>query len=358
MDTVIAALAHLTSLAEDNGVKELSAVLLDRLLFDLAAHTFRGAFGTTHSATEATMVKSGQLEATSGICRMLFGMGVVNPHITGVVSLAVADYEFPSFFAEIANDGREEMLSKENHCGVSTVTYRTADYLIGSAQDWRAGEPGSNELVWQAGFGPDAIVFVNHPACSSESPARRPGFWLGNAILPRVAQWKDTLIGVYNGAAEGMDFTHAYFPLYQFDESELRDGWAFARKGDGYLALTAARGLEMVKEGPGGYRELRSYGQPNIWICQMGRKTQDGDFAEFKKAVAEMRLEWPGNSARFTNLRGETIAFGWERPLTVDGVEQNLSFGMAIDNPYCRAELDSSQYEIGFGDLLMRLNFE
>lgn len=357
-EKVIAALAHLTSYAEEDTVKELAAVLLDRELFDLAVHSYKGAYLSAHGKTEAGMLKSAQLEATSGISRMLFGMGVYNPNVAGVVSLAMADYEFPTFFADIARDQRDEMLSVENHQGTTTITYRTPDYLLSSAQDFRAGEKGCDELVWQAGFGPDAKVFVTQPACSSEAPARKPGYWLGNAVLPRAAQWKDVLVAVYPAPGDGLEFTHAYFPLYRFDEYTLRDGWAFARKGSGYLALTAARGLELVKEGPGGYQELRSYGHPNIWICQMGREAQDGSFADFQKAVGSMRLEWPENKVRFTNLRGETIVFGLEGDLIVNDAPIPLVSTKALENPYCRAEIGSAHYEIGFDGLLMRLSFE
>jgi hypothetical protein len=327
-------------------------------LFELAVHSYKGAFASAHSITEAGMLKSAQLEATSGIMRMLYGMGVYNPHIAGVVSLAVADYEFPTFFAEIANDQRDEMLSRENHAGTSIVTYRTPDSMLSSAQDWRTGEQGSSELVWQAALGPDALVFTSHPECMSESPARRPGHWLGNAVLPRVAQWNDTLVAVYNFGDKGMNFTHAHFPVHQFDEYVINSGWAFGRKGDGYLALTAARGLEFVKEGPGGYRELRSHGTPNIWICQLGRAALDGSFVDFQTKILATRLEWPGNSVKFTGLRGEQIEFGWESPLVVNGVERSFKFDKAIENPYCSADLHSDQYEIGFGDVAMRLNFE
>jgi len=42
---------------------------------------------------------------------------------------------------------------------------------------------------------------------------------------------------------------------------------AFARKGDGYLALMASTGLEQVISGLDAYRELRSYGQDTVWLC-------------------------------------------------------------------------------------------
>jgi hypothetical protein len=70
-----------------------------------------------------------------------------------------------------------------------------------------------------------------------------------------------------------------------------------------------------------------------------------------------MRLEWPSNSVRFTNLRNEQIEFGWDGEFKVNGEGQSLKGNLSIDNPYCSAALDSTEYEIGFGEIAMRLNF-
>jgi hypothetical protein len=176
--------------------------------------------------------------------------------------------------------------------------------------------------------------------------------------LPRVAQWKDALIAVHNLPYDDwMGFTHAYFPIAAFDEHALRDGWAFARKGDGYLALTAAQGLELIAQGDNAYRELRSYGQRNIWLCHMGRAARDGSFEEFQQAVLALNVHFEELSARCATLRGETLAFGWEGPLLVNGQEQALAGFKHYDSPYCVAELGATQIEIGYGDQVLRLNF-
>ena len=318
------------------------------------------------------MIKSAQLEATSGITRLLWGMGVFNHHILGTVGLACSNYEYPAFFADIATDLPEEMWSKERHAilpqgreasatdegGVNTVTYKTPDTMLSSAQDYRPGGRGSQEHIWQATMGPDAVVFTSHPACMSESEAHHPGFWLGNAVLPRAAQWKDVLIAVYNFSEQDwMGFTHAYFPIFAFDEHAFSGGWAFARKNKGYLALTAARGFELIKRGPDGYRELRSYGPKNIWICQMGREAKDGSFTDFQNKVFEMHLSFQDLAVQMTSLRGEDLAFGWQGPLLINGIEQPITGFKHIENPYCVADLHAKYLDINRGDFLLTVEF-
>ncbi len=304
----------------------------------------------------------------------MWGMGVFNHHLLGTVSLACAHgYELPSIIQQIATDQPEELWSRERHAGeletwrdhasgaweVNKVTYRTPDYMLCSVQDYHPGEPGYQQHIWQATLGPDAVVFVTHPPCVSVEGSHKPNFWHGNAILPRVAQWKDVLIAVHNLPADDwLGFTHAYFPLYAFDEHVFRDGYIFARSGAGYLALTAAAGLELVTRGDNAYRELRSYGQENIWLCQMGRAAQDGEFETFQQALLERDLSFDGLSLRYATLRGETLGFGWEGPLLVNESDVPLGDFKHYENLYCVADLPTSRMDIRFSDQVLRLNLD
>jgi hypothetical protein len=372
-EKVILALSYLTSLVKINAIYELAAVLLDKMIFTLAVNSFKGTFGTSHGYTHASMIKSAQLEATSGITRFLWGMGIFNHCILGTVGLACSDYEFPAFFTEIAYDLPQEMWSTECQFTssqasevpiteeniINKVTYKTPDYMISSAQDFHHGKPGKHEHIWQATLGSDAVVFTTHPGCMSESLSHQPGFWLGNAVLPRVAQWKDTLIAIYNFSEQDwLGFTHAYFPIYAFDEHVFANGWAFARKDNAYLAITSARGFELNKRGPDGYRELRSYGHQNIWICQMGRKANHGSFKDFQDKVSRLPMGFQDLTVQMTNLSGENLAFGWQESLTINGMVKSISTDKHIENPYCTAELPATQMDIRFGEYLLRLMFD
>ena len=369
------ALSHLLDLAETQAVWELAAVVMDKIFLTMALNSFKGVFGSTHGRSYTPFIKGGYLEATSGVSRLMWGMGVFNEHILGSVSLACCEnYELPEIIAAIALDEPPEgMWSKERHAGefdphidgrtgrweVNKVTYKTADYMLCSAQDYRPGEAGYQEHIWQATMGPDAVVFVNHPACLNEDNAHRPGCWHGNVILPRVAQWKDVLIAIHKLPDDDwLGFTHAYFPRYAFDQRITLDGWAFARKGEAYIALTAARGLELIKGGQNAYRELRSYGQHNIWLCQMGRKAEDGSFQDFREQVAQRSLTFDDLSVSYTSLRGDRLTFGWDGPFLVNGEAQPLHGFKHYDGPYAAAEWPASILAMGYGHQLVRLNLE
>jgi hypothetical protein len=379
------ALSHLVDLAENEEVMEMAAVVMDKMLFTMAVNTYKGVFGSTHGRTYAPLIKGAQLEATSGIGRLMWGTGVFNHHIRGLVALACSEYELPILIANIATDlptgpaGSDDepagIWNRERHAQVvldetgaatlveegwevNKVTYKTSDYMLCSAQDYHPGARGYQQHIWQATFGPDAVVFVTHPPCMSEEGSHRPNFWHGNYTLPRVAQWKDVLFAVHKLPDDDwMGFTHAYFPVPAFDDYVLRDNWAFACKGDGYLAITSSQDLTLITQGPSAYRELRAYGEETVWLCHMGSSAQDGSFEAFQAGVLALDVKLEGLEATCETLRGETLSFGWTGPLRVNGEEQPITGFKHYENPYCVADLPASKMDIRVGEYMMRLDF-
>ena len=367
------ALSHLADLAENEEVLELASVVMDKMFFTMAVNSFRGVFGSTHGRTYTQHIRGGRLESTAGISRLMWGMGVFNERILGTVSLACAEsYELPEVIAQIATDQPEAMWSRERHAGeleqacdcdsghweVNKVTYKTPDYMLCSAQDYHPGEPGYQQHIWQATLGPDAVVFVNHPPCLSPDGSHRPNLWHGNVVLPRVAQWGDVLIAVHNIPDDDwLGFTHAYFPIHAFDGHAFLGRWAFARVGEGYLAITAMQGIALTTRGDLAYRELRSYGQQNIWLVQMGRAAIDGSFGDFQDKVVRLEAKFENLSVEFNTLRGETLRFGWEGPFLLNGREQPISGFRHYEGPYSVTELGAPEMEICYGEQGVRLSF-
>lgn len=368
----VLALTHLADLAANDEVHAMATVVLDKLFFGLAVNSFRGVFGSTHGRSYAPALKSGLREATSGLTRLLWGMGIWNEKVLGVVSLACAEaYRLPPVIEALALDPAPEIWNRERHAGaleawcdledgawcVNKVTYKTPDYMLASAQDYQPGAPGYQQHIWQATFGPAAAVFVTHPPCLSEDGAHRPNSWHGNVRLPRTVQYKDVLIALHDlGDEDWLGFTHAYFPTFAFDAYYLQGGWAFARAGDGYLALTASTGLRFVDTGRNAHRELRAPGPQTAWILQMGRKALDGTFRQFRERVQALRLECAGLQVAFASLRGDTFALDMQGPFLRNGAPEPTADFPHYDNPYSTTPLQAETMDIQFQDLLLRLH--
>jgi hypothetical protein len=324
----VVALSHLAELADGGEIKILAKARLDDLLLALGRNSYRDVLSSARGAVSGLDLTSGRLQATSGISRLLWGMGTFNRHMAGTVSLACSTYWAPEvvrvastvlaeetwiYRPEVSGAGYGPFWLRPRE-STDRATYRTPDYVLSSAQGNASDGFQGQEHLWQATLGPDAIVFTNHPANMNASGVRSPGFWNGNGPAPRVVQWKDALVAGYRLPEDDwLGFTHAYWPIYAFDEQTMRGGWAFARAGSGYVALTAMQGLELVTHGLGAYRELRSYGHENTWLCLMGREATDGSFGAFQDAVLALDVHLEQDDVQLHTLRGDWLSFGsWD----------------------------------------------
>ncbi|MES2460171.1 MAG: hypothetical protein V4671_06285 [Armatimonadota bacterium] len=225
-------------------------------------------------------------------------------------------------------------------------TFRTPDYMLSCAQDFRPGRPGYQQHIWQATLGIDAVVFTNHPGNESESSAHgdRPNFWAGNRFLPRAAQEKNVLVCLHHVPSDDpLPFSHAYFPRDAFDETLQRGPWTFGRSGDGYLALFSQHPAAWTS---GDSAELRAESPDNIWICEMGTRVQHGDFARFVAAIEAAPVTCGGLSVRYESPTLGPVSFGWTGPLSVSGRDLPLSGYPRFDNPYCHSEIGERTYTV------------
>lgn len=259
---------------------------------------------------------------------------------------------------------------------VNIHTYKTPDYMLSTAQDYRKGYGGDQQHIWQATLGRDAVCFTTHPA---KIEGATPNYWAGSGLLPRAAQYKNLVIVIYNiGRIPALYvpirhfFTHAWLPKDKFDEVVEKDNWIFARKDDGYLALRSQNPYfwrESLPQSHGEHREkyfsahsatqwqkpedvgreILADGAQNIWLCQLGRKADDGSFEEFIESIASAGLAFSGMDVEFQSPGNGLVRFGWEGPLSVDGVEIPLHDYPRYDNPFVHAEFDPTKIHISAG---------
>lgn len=231
---------------------------------------------------------------------------------------------------------------------VNVYTYRTPDFMLSTAQDYRRGYGGDQQHIWQATLGPDAVCFTSHPA---RRQGRSPNYWTGYGVLPRAAQVENVVIEVYNitrwpslYVPTELFFTHAWMPRDCFDECIERDGWVFARRGDGYLALYSHRPYRWQdRPGEDQGRELIVEGRRNVYICEMGRRATDGDFAAFMERLLDARVSVNGLRVNYESPSQGRLTFGWTGPLRQNGVIVTLDNYPRYENPYAEASFPCNQ---------------
>ncbi len=294
---------------------------------------------------------------------------------------------------------------------VNSYTFRTADYMLSSAQDRRAGYRSNQGHPWQATLGENAHVFVTHPGSPPlETDNWRQdgdaGQWTGTATLPRSGQYANLAIhlqspkygpdevALFAALSTYEPYTHAFFPREHFDEvvHEVHDGddqqgsWTFASLDDGYLALYSWRAAQFVDQPDGvptgGFEqsyELRADGgADNVWIVELGNAEEFGSFEQFREAVLAASIDVtrreeaeeaiPVASGQIPRFFDEVVyespsqgrvTFGHDAPLVVNGDEVPLSEYRRYDNPWSRTEFDAERYQItsGCNDTGIQLDF-
>jgi hypothetical protein len=437
-DHDLMALANLRDFAEAPDIRAKAEMSMDLLLFEIALHSHRGVFSSTHGRTSSRMIKSGRGEHTASICKLMFGMGIFNePDSLGTVSLATSGYRCPPVVEKIAADLDRPILCKERHsldiedapkhglsydkvedghlywsiqdyvhpkilelsrgmsesfavrqfedyqsyadryeeqirehgrivnpdlCNkaltkVNIQTYRTRDFMLSCAQDYRPGRQGYQQHIWQATLGIDAVVFTNHPG--SEEEGGRPDFWAGNGVMPRAAQHRNVLVCLHRIPEDDpLPYPHAYFPRGSFEEVLERGSWVFGRFGNGYIALYSQHPLRWAPgENGKDSVELRQDSNSNVWICELGSAAEWKTFQEFIEAIATAKVACDELSVDYDSPSLGRVEFGWEGPLKIEGEEISLGDYKRFDNPYCQCDFTSQVVDIQRDAESLRLDF-
>jgi len=327
---------------------------------------------------------------------LLWGAGLFAERRTADATLALADrhrsHRFSvvirpyaeavrATYAELARQGtsNDGDLDRTTMTQVDKVAYRTSDYQLSCALDYRKGKPGFQQHIWQATLGPDAIVFTMHRGNEDEQSYK---YWVGR--FPRAGQHNNLLIAIYDiperplpGPAtvvppeaggnampspapseeELLPYTVAIFRRAAFDEVIEQAGWVFGRKGRGYIALRSQQPARWTADGVLRGEGLIADGRRNVWVCQLGRAADDGPFAAWVARIAAAPLAWGDRAVRYAAPGIGLAEFAWEEPLTVDGQPICLGDHGRFENPYCCAEHGSGRYEITFRRHSLMLDF-
>ncbi len=277
----------------------------------------------------------------------------------------------------ISHDGD---LDRTTLAQVNKYTYRTPDYQLSPAQDYRKGKPGFQQHIWQATLDPDSVVFALHRGNEDEKSYK---YWVGR--FPRVAQYQNLLFAVFNipeeplpgpktafpDEAEGnampspgpseeelLAYTVAVFRRDAFDEVREDKGWIFARKGEGYIALYSENETRWTPDGVLQGEGLIADGRQNIWVCQLGRQAVDGNFETWTERIAQANIRCEDLQVTYNAPGVGEASFGWEGVFTVDGTRIPLQDYPRFGNPYCTCDFESTRYTISMGNQTLTLDFE
>jgi hypothetical protein len=313
----------------------------------------------------------------------LLGMGIYSqPEILDLFIEAADKYGFwnQPFLADIGD--LHKMLPRNGTAGamrknmqiesdrtllgeVNKITYRTHDYMLSSAQDYRPGTRGNQQHVWQATLSPEAVVFTTNPG-SLKLHDRTPCYWGGQNRFPRVGQYKNLAFILYDidmtkalGERKVFDFTHAFFPKWAFDEVREQDHWIMGRRKQGYMALYSALPYEWKDPDSPWVHDAIAKGTKQIWIAFLGSESEYGSFDAFARAVttAPLNVDLDTLAVSFDAPHIGAASFAWTGPLAVAGEQIPLNGYKRVQNPYCTAQFDTGFYVIEFNGKRITLDY-
>lgn len=290
-------LTALFALSPDPGIRERAGRGIARLVEIVANSAHRGVLtGAQGRSYEHTLRASRTLEL-SAIGRMLWGTGSHGSrfHATPQLALCLRDHGLvlPDLAPRAvwdADDAQEWTFAQGEGCIAKLYHHKTRDHAMGSIAAYRWFEWGYQETLVHARLGtdPDAQVWINHPGEVIHSGYGRPSYWGGSASAPRVQQYRDLALVVFDGVPPQPDFTHAFFPAAAFDAARLEDDTAWASAGDARLMLRASGSLVEVAEGPSAGCELRLAGRTGWWLIRLGSQERHGTPEDFEARFAAL----------------------------------------------------------------------
>jgi hypothetical protein len=294
------------------------------------------------------------LRVTDGLRFYRYGL-VVRPYMVAVLET----------YRELQRQGRPlEDLDNSSLRRVDKLTFRTPDYQLSTALDYRKGAPGSQQHIWQATLSPNTVVFTMNPGGSSK-------YWQGR--LPRVAQHRNLLVALYDLPAERppgprtvfppdalgdavpspapseeplVERTLAVFRREAFDEVIQQGGWTFGRKGQGYVALWSRVPTTWSTGDVFGGDGLIAQGRQHVWVCQLGREKVDGPFGAWVNKIATAPLQSTPTSVLYTAPGLGQVSFAWTGPFRLDGKDLPLGDHDRFDNPYTKVPYGRPRYDL------------
>ena len=170
---------------------------------------------------------------------------------------------------------------------VDTVTWRSPDAMLSSAQDYRPGCFGNQYHAWQATLDEDAVVFTTlpgQPAPAGRPLGRRRPVLVGHgrhAPLGAAGRGGDppvrpALRGARPRAARDvlyLPFTHAYFPTERFDEVRQVGGWTLGRARRRLRGAVVVAADDVAGPRPGASRSRTGSPSRSTWWPRAGPTT-------------------------------------------------------------------------------------
>ncbi|WP_246072253.1 hypothetical protein [Martelella lutilitoris] len=287
-------LTTLYALAHDEDIRARAGKAILRLISVVAASAHHGTLTAAQGRSYEHTLMAARTSELSAIARVLWGRGnygrtfqTLPQFLLCLRDFGLAIPESDRDTARLAGGARQEWtFSQGENRFAHLYHYKTAETAMGSLARYRWGEWGYQETVLQLRIGrnPDAQIWVNHPGEVIHCGFGRPSYWGGCGALPRVHQYRNLAVVLFETHEGQPDFSHIWFPARAFDETIAAPHLACARSDDGFVMVRGTAPLEPIETGPTAGMEIRQTGRTTAWLFRLADSGEvEGGLAGFRQ---------------------------------------------------------------------------
>ncbi len=265
----------------------------------------------------------------------------------------------------------------------NVYSYRTAHYLLSTSVCKDVDMCGAQDHEWIANIGETLALYTTHPAGGGEGRyGSSPGYWIGNGRRPMSVQNESVNITIYKlpdklrlGETAIAKMTHAYMPKDFYDEFELQEDRAFARKNGVYVALISngklqfkpfnsdsAAGVHKGKNFPEDCKLKTEFdlcrfgGEYHSYITELSDASKE-TYDEFKERIRSNHISFGNDgSVEYGTYFGKICA-SHSGAFTVNDVPQAKVYDR-YDSKFCKAPRKPESIYVDSGKHQLTLDFE
>lgn len=207
----------------------------------------------------------------------------------------------PAFWESVSFDENADM--------DSNLYIKSLNERFHGTTRFEPGVFGYQQHLWYAALDNDTAIFVNHPGEVSDDGGMRPGYWYGNGILPAIRQQGNMLGAIHDiGGHHPIAFTHLFFPKAKLDEVIHDGNWLFGRKNNGYVGIWCSDPMTPHHDRLF-HCEYRVYGRRMAYVCQCGSTVEFADFAHFRAYCRDLSPSFRKSDRLLTASNGFALQY-------------------------------------------------
>lgn len=322
-------LTALVALAADADIRERAKAGIVRLLEIVARSSHHGVLTAAQGRSYEHSLRPGRTLELSAIARLAWGKGWYGTkvHALPMLALCLRDHglALPAELASVADytgdNAVEWRFAQGQDRFAALYHYKGRAFAMGSAARYRWGAWGYQETVLHLRIGsrPEAQIWLNHPGETIQFGNGRPSYWGGSGTLPRVHQYRGLAVLDHKLHEGQPDFTHAWFPVAEFDAARLAGNVAVAQSGNGLVLLKGSSAFTVVAEGPTAGNELRLPGRRGRWIIRVSDDAVDGDLDSFALRYAGLGVNENGDELSVVDPEYGIVVFRSDGSIAAEG---------------------------------------